>query len=376
MSLGPSLRRSPPPVRRAWRVPAPALAGALGLALLPACFDVTDAPPLGTDSATTTGTPATTTEGSSGTTVADTTAGPDPSTTTGEPDPDTGSTSPVDPETSGSSSEGGTESVCGDGIFDPATETCDDGNLEPGDLCDPNCQVETVVFTYTGGPQPLDVPAWVDSLEVEAWGAQGGGSLCCDPPPQDDGGLGGYVSGVLTTIGGVTLIINVGGQGVTEGPGGFNGGGTGGQYGAGGGGATDIRIGAGMLGNRLLVAAGGGGGNCGCPDTGAGGAGGGLSGAPGISNLGFTPGGGATQALGGAAGSDGTPGTQGVGGSSATGDLYHFSGGGGGYYGGGGAYAAGGGGGSSFLGVIANGNTMPAIRLGHGEVVLTPVAAR
>jgi hypothetical protein len=232
------------------------------------------------------------------------------------------------------------------------------------------------VLSHTGGVQLLDVPAWVDSLEVEAWGAQGGGALCCDGVIQQDGGLGGYVSGVLTTIGGTTLTIHVGGQGVTEGPGGFNGGGAGGQYGAGGGGATDIRIGPGMLANRVLVAAGGGGGNCGCPDHGAGGNGGGLAGEPGISNQGLVPGGGGTQAAGGGPGQDGTAGGLGQGGSTATGDLYHFAGGGGGYYGGGGAYAAGAGGGSSFLGVLTGRNTVPGMREGDGEVRLTPIDAR
>lgn len=372
MLIEPFVRRS----GRLGRRVTPVLAGTLGLAI-PACFNVSDAPPLVTDTTTTdtTGAPMTITEGSSGgTTLAGTSGEPDPSTTS--VDPDSSTTMSVDPDTSGSSSDGVPEPMCGDGILDLATETCDDGNLEPGDLCDATCQVESVSFAYTGAPQQLDVPAWVDSLEVEAWGAQGGGSLCCDPPPQEDGGLGGYVSGVITTIGGVTLTIYVGGQGVTAGPGGFNGGGGGGTWGAGGGGATDIRIGAGTLTERLLVAGGGGGGNCGCPDHGAGGDGGGLSGAVGISNQGNTPGGGGTQAAGGAAGTNGTPGALGTGGTSVTGDLYHFAGGGGGYYGGGGAYAAGAGGGSSFVGVVLNGNTMPGVRPGDGELVLTPIAAR
>jgi cysteine-rich repeat protein len=354
--------------------PAPRRAAApvaltLGCSLLSACFDVTDAPPLVTDGSTGTTTELPTTTGPEPTTTLDPSAtGVDPDTSTTSVDPDTGTTS-VEPDTGSEGPQGG----CGDGVLDPATETCDDGNLEPGDLCDPRCQVETLVLAFTGGPQVVEVPAWVDALEVEAWGAEGGDSVCCEGP-DDDGGLGGYVAGVLTTIGGTTLVVHVGGTGQPQGAGGYNGGGTGGEWGAGGGGASDIRIGAGMLANRLVVAAGGGGGNCGCPDHGAGGGGGGLSGQAGIANLGGPAGGGGTQAAGGPAGQDGTAGTLGQGGSTASGDLYHFAGGGGGYYGGGGAYAAGGGGGSSFLGVLRNGVTMPAVRQGHGEVRLTPIA--
>jgi cysteine-rich repeat protein len=32
--------------------------------------------------------------------------------------------------------------TCGDGVFDSSTEACDDGNTEPDDGCDANCQVE------------------------------------------------------------------------------------------------------------------------------------------------------------------------------------------------------------------------------------------
>lgn len=353
---------------------AAALVATMGLTSLSACFNVEDAPPLGTD----TGTPMTTEPGTTtepgATTEPGTTTMDDPSTSTGPVDPST-STSPIDPDTSGSSSSDGPAGVCGDGVLDLASETCDDGNTAPGDLCDAACQVETLVLSFTGDVQLVDVPAWVDSLEIEAFGAQGGGSLCCDPDPQqEDGGLGGYVSGVLTTIGGTTLQVYVGGQGQIAGAGGFNGGGAAGEWGGGGGGATDVRIGAGMLNNRLLVAAGGGGGNCGCPDHGAGGSGGGLSGSAGASNQGNIPGGGGTQSVGGGAGSDGTAGSLGQGGSTATGDLYHFAGGGGGYYGGGGAYAAGGGGGSSYLGVLESGTTMAGMREGDGELRLTPVA--
>lgn len=273
----------------------------------------------------------------------------------------------------GSSSSGDVPGVCGDGTLDPDTEDCDDGNLDPGDLCDDACAFESRTFSFTGATETLDVPVWVASLRIEAWGGQGGGARCCDDVVQDDGGLGGYAAGTFPTLGGLTLGITVGGQGGTEGPAGFNGGGTGGQWGAGGGGASDVRIGAELFG-RILVAGGGGGGNCGCPDQGSGGGGGGLDGEPGTSDN-FPIGGGGGQQAGGAAGDFSTPGSAGQGGSGEA-DAYHVGGGGGGWYGGGAAYASGGGGGSSYYGIGEAPETTPAMRAGDGEIVITPVAAR
>jgi cysteine-rich repeat protein len=359
---------------------AVALVAFMGSSSLTACFDVKDAPPLGESSTgpSVTTEPGTTMEPDETTTTPDPTTGEAPESSTGPVDPET-STGPVDPDTSSSSSSSGPPlgPMCGDGNLDLENdETCDDGNLDDGDLCDASCQVETVVLAFTGGVQMLDVPDWVDSLEVEAWGAQGGGSSCSDGVIQlDDGGLGGEVTGVLPRIGGTTLAIRVGGQGIVDGAGGYNGGGNGGLYGGGGGGATDVRTGAGALGDRLFVAAGGGAGKCGGPDHGEGGNGGGLSGQAGISFQGLPPGGGGTQAAGGSPGEYCTPGVLGQGGS-AMADPYHVGGGGGGYYGGGGGYGAGGGGGSSYLGVLLNGSTMPGQREGDGELRLTPIAAR
>ncbi|MEX1365694.1 MAG: glycine-rich protein [Nannocystaceae bacterium] len=310
----------------------------------------------------------------------------DPSNTTGV-DPDTGSTGPSvdDTTTDGGgttttgpgreSSSGEPEPLCGDGTLDPATEACDDGNRVAGDLCDSSCQVETVTFTYTGMPQSLELPPWVGEVTIEAWGAQGGGSPCCDGPDQDDGGLGGYTTGTVPVAPGAMLTVFVGGQGAVAGPGGFNGGGDGGTWGAGGGGASDVRVGAPTLVNRVLVAGGGGGGNCGCPDHGEGGAGGGLMGSDGIALQGLPAGGGGTQTAGGIPGGSGLPGVLGDGGDHAAGDSYHYAGGGGGYYGGGSAYASGGGGGSSYYGMAPGGATMPGLRPGDGEVIITPVAA-
>jgi cysteine-rich repeat protein len=357
---------------------AVALVALVGSSSLTACFDVKDAPPLGESSTgpSVTTEPGTTMEPDETTTTPDPTTGDAPESSTGPVDPET-STGPVDPDTSTSSSSGPPlDPLCGDGNLDLDSETCDDGNLDDGDLCDASCQVETLVLLHTGGVQMLEVPDWVDSLEVEAWGAQGGGSSCSDGTIQlDDGGLGGEVTGVLPRIGGTTLMIHVGGQGLVDGAGGYNGGGNGGQYGGGGGGATDVRTGAGALSERLFVASGGGAGNCGGPDHGQGGNGGGLAGQAGISFQGQVPGGGGTQATGGSPGSFCTAGALGQGGSAMS-DPYHVGGGGGGYYGGGGGYGAGGGGGSSYLGVLLNGSTMPGQHEGDGELRLTPVAIR
>lgn len=249
----------------------------------------------------------------------------------------------------------------------------------------------TVNFAYTGTAQTWTVPAGVTQVTLDLRGAQGGGGYPCGGAGRDnDGGLGGQTLGTLAVTPGAVLQIYVGGQAtdvgnITPAPGGFNGGGAGGQYGAGGGGASDVRVGGNAWANRVAVAGGGGGGNTGCPDYGAGGAGGGSAGAPGVGNVSsFTPGGGGTQSAGGAAGSSdgggGTaqPGQLGQGGSSPT---YHFAGGGGGYYGGGSAYGAGGGGGSGFTGTMSSASTVVGVQAGHGAIsihyadpVLAPVA--
>lgn len=272
-----------------------------------------------------------------------------------------------------SSSSGDVPNVCGDGDRDPTSEECDDGNQDVGDLCDADCHFETLTFAYTGATEMLDVPAWVDTLRIEAFGAQGGGSLCCDTGESDDGGLGGYAAGTLATLAGVSLSINVGGAGASAGEGGWNGGGTAGMYGGSGGGASDVRIGA-TLEGRLIVGAGGGGGNCGCPDHGSGGGGGGLVGFAGISDQGYPAPGGGTQSSGGEPGEMGTPGTLGNGGT-ATGDPYHVAGGGGGYYGGGAGYATGAAGGSSYYGAATDPVTTESVQVGNGQILITPVAS-
>jgi hypothetical protein len=228
----------------------------------------------------------------------------------------------------------------------------------------------SVTFNFTGGQQSWTVPLCVTQVNVEVWGAQGGGSTCCSGT-DDDGGLGGYSKGTLAVAPGEVLYVYVGSKGVMAGAGGWNGGGAGGQYGGGGGGATDIRKGGTGLNERKIVGGGGGAGNCGCPDHGHGGGGGGLNGIAGIKgpgNSGVTPGGGGTQSSGGTAGTSCNPGTFGNGGSNAN---YHFAGGGGGWYGGGCAYASGGGGGSGYVGGVSDGTTSADTWVGNGKAVLT-----
>ena len=192
---------------------------------------------------------------------------------------------------------------------------------------------------------------------------------------EDDGGLGGLTQGNLAVTPGQVLNLFVGGQApdvgdVTPAPGGFNGGGDGGQYGAGGGGATDVRVGGTALADRVAVAGGGGGGNTGCPNHGTGGGGGGSSGDVGLNlSRGYVPGGGGTQSAGGAAGTaPGVAGQLGLGGSAA---AYHVAGGGGGYYGGGAAWAAGGGGGSGYFGGLTAASTTSGVQTGNGSITIT-----
>ncbi len=140
------------------------------------------------------------------------------------------------------------------------------------------------------------------TYQMECWGAAGGYAavtLDGNPTAYIRGGRGGYSSGNLKLFSNTTIFAYVGGQGghtanyvTTAGTPGFNGGGAGGQGmyhpttkhligGAGGGGATDIRLKGGLwndvtgLKRRIIVAGGGGGG--GAWDI-RGGIGGGLAG--------------------------------------------------------------------------------------------------
>ncbi len=221
-------------------------------------------------------------------------------------------------------------------------------------------------FGYTGNVQSFTAPV-SGFYKIELWGAQGGnnGSLL--------GGRGAYTAGVVELIKGQTIFIQVGGQGKLAGSAsvtaGYNGGQearaySGATYGAGSGGATDVRLVGGEWNNatslrsRIMVAGAGSGlSNWQSPISNAAPAGG-LIGYPGrsVSHSGdpLTNATGATQTAGGTRSCGlkcGSSGTFGIGGAAESG---HGSGGGGGYYGGGGgAYNHGhvgsGSGGSSYI---------------------------
>ena len=265
----------------------------------------------------------------------------------------------------------------------------------------------TQTFNYTGAVQTFTIPVGITSVNIKAWGAQGN----LNALSASVGGLGGYAEGNLVVTPGQTLFINTGGGATSSINGGFNGGGAAGvnsgcasAQGGGGGGASDVRITANTLANRVIVGAGGGGagGNrvagCGRGTGGGGGAGyyggGGGAGWPGIpGSQGPVPTGG-TQAAGGAGGittfspgpTNGFPGALGIGGAGGTeigsnqgGSAIAEPGGiGGGLTGGSGLYnptnnwcGQSGAGGSSYIGGVTGGLTTPGIRTGNGLVTIT-----
>ena len=236
-----------------------------------------------------------------------------------------------------------------------------------------------IIFEYTGSVQTWTVPSGITRIQVDVYGAQGGG--------EGGGGLGGYVSASIPVTPSQVLYVYVGQQ--VSGPAAgsaYNGGGNSGKYArniAGpGGGASDIRISSNDMTARFVVAGGGGGvGTCG-----TGGAGGGISGGNGFCTSGD---GGLRYGYGGLS----TAGGQGGGGSADRGGpgilggggdgTWDGGGGGGGYFGGGGGgnidyngyYGGGGGGGSSYLSstgeLITN---QQGVRTGNGVVIITPTS--
>ena len=95
---------------------------------------------------------------------------------------------------------------------------------------------DTATFNYTGTIETFVVPAGVNTITVEAYGAQGGGN-------NGIGGKGAYIKGDITVTPGDTLKILVGQMGQTN-------------YGYGGGGGSFVATSA----NVPLIVAGGGGG--------------------------------------------------------------------------------------------------------------------
>lgn len=285
-----------------------------------------------------------------------------------------------------------------------------------------SAHAQSTTYNFTGGIQTFTVPCGVDTVFVQAWGAQGGSGaagahMSGNPPAGGSGGLGGYAEGWLLVNPGDVLNVFVGEQGGTP-TGGFNGGGTGGSQNAGGGGgASDVRVGGTAEANRVITAGGGGGGgrggcegSTGVPGAGGnGGAGGGGNGTDGqlsntsggdagggLGGLSTGVGGAAGFGCGGFLGSAGSTTTTGVGAAGGAGQscccfsapsIPGGGGGGGGQIGGGGGgggsagttgcsgndKGAGGGGGSgtSFTGGVLNGVTNNGIWLGNGMVTIS-----
>ncbi len=174
--------------------------------------------------------------------------------------------------------------------------------------------------------------------KIECWG-----SAAAARSSTGLGGRGGYACAVFRFKTGDKIFVKVGDNS------GFNGGGRSG-WGGYGGGASDVRVGADTLNNRIIVA--GGGGTCGYNASAEYyGYGGGLAGGNGRSNYG-APGLGGTQTGSGG----GIPGGFGNGGYGVGGSGGYGGGGGGGWYGGGGGTTdgsgdddSGGGGGSGYV---------------------------
>lgn len=228
-------------------------------------------------------------------------------------------------------------------------------------------------FTYTGAVAQYTVPAGVNYVVVDTWGAEGGG-------------LGGHAGGTIAVTPGEVLRVRVGGSN------GFNGGGAGGAWGGNGGGATDIRQGGDALADRVVVAGGGGGhgSNTCCnffrePFPGDGG---GVQGGDGGGDVCDCGGHGATQTAGGT-GPCGS-GTLGSGADACSGDS-GGGGGGGGLYGGGsasgatdtspscapfcGGYGWGGGGGSGYVAPSAfAARNEEGVNQGDGHASIRPAA--
>lgn len=235
------------------------------------------------------------------------------------------------------------------------------------------CNLNSQVFVYTGAQEIFTVPAGVTSINIDAYGAQGG-SLS----PSTNINYGGRIQADLVVVPGTTIYLNIGEQptGLT---GGFNGGGSGETAGVGGGGASDIRIGGTALTDRMIVAGAGGGGGIWNSTEVQGGLGGGLIAGNGYrSSYTTAPGGeGGTQAASGngtcssfnnpiCAGGFGFGGTP-------TGCGCQVYGGGSGWYGGAGSgNCRGGGGGSSYTDASAtNVIHTQGIRAGHGEITIS-----
>ncbi|PWG08744.1 hypothetical protein DF268_36280 [Streptomyces sp. V2] len=236
------------------------------------------------------------------------------------------------------------------------------------------------LFSYTGADQTFSVPPGVSSLNVQLWGAGGGGDNSTYYAGQVGGAGGGYTTGTLAVTPGQSLTVMAGQGGQVNAYALMYGGGgaggwtqTAGAIGASGGGMSALWNGA-SFSTPLLIAGGGGGASPGAdtnnPRPGAGGGtNGGGDGQPALSGQG------GTQSAGGTAATNGTGGSQCAATANTAGRQWYGGngfnsvagrggegggGGGGGYFGGGGgscqlmgprtAYNGPGGGGSGYIG--------------------------
>lgn len=247
--------------------------------------------------------------------------------------------------------------------------------------------VQPDTFTFTGNIQEWTVPNGVYEIEVELLGAQGGSYNTAN----NRGGYGAKVTGKINVTPGQKLYINVG-EKPNSATGGYNGGGQGyGNYGRGGGGASDVRINGTSIFDRFIVAGGGGGNGYYSSSNSRGGYGGQTNNLEnGTAENGYENGSstnltyvgkGATENAGGGpntGGSTGLAGQLGLGGDAGANST--GGGGGGGWYGGGGggnttSDAGGGGGGSSYADptivsdiVYTNGGA--TLHADHGRVII------
>ncbi|MCR9172453.1 MAG: glycine-rich protein [bacterium] len=239
-----------------------------------------------------------------------------------------------------------------------ATDTCNPGGFQ--------------TFNYTGAMQTWVVPNGITSINVDAYGAQGGSNS-----PQTNVNYGGRVQADLPVTPGTTIYIYVGEQpnGLT---GGWNGGGNGETGGQGGGGASDIRIGGTTLNDRVIVAGGAGGGGFWSGQEVHGGIGGGLTAGPGyrdnLSNYGGDPGTQTSSGVG-TCQSFNNPvvaGGFGFGGAPSSCGCEGYGGGGGWWGGAGSGNCRGGGGGSSYTDPSAtNVIHTQGVKVGHGSITIS-----
>mgnify|MGYP002279204278 CR=1 FL=1 len=284
-----------------------------------------------------------------------------------------------------------------DTVFQAANNNCEgDYNYTPPEGVD-LCTLTTDTISFTGSEEVFTVPAGVDTLFVELYGAQGNSNA-----GGIEGGFGGYAEGKILVSSGDQLSIYVGGGGTIDQNGGFNGGGDAGSapttsaIAGGGGGASDIRIGGNSLTDRIIVAAGGAGAGGdrvagGSRGTGGGGGGGyyGGGGGAGFPIQGSMAQGG-TQSAGGAGGVsnddpmyDGQDGNLGIGGdgggqgaANQIGTTVNIPGADGGGLTGENGSSAGswtggsGAGGSSYINGVLDGSTQSGVQSGSGKVIL------